>query len=378
MSKLSFIWYRVIGAFFRCLPINDNCILIENFFGRGFGDNPKYIAEELIRRFGNKVKIIWLVKKNSYKDIPEQIIQVKRRSLAGLYYLSTSKIWIDNARKHYGVKKRKNQFYIQTWHGGIAVKKIEKDCIDLLSKDYVKCAINDSKMIDLLLVNNKKFENIFLDNFWYKGKLLEIGSPRTDCFFEDVNEGELKTKLGFKKDVHLILYAPTFRENNTVDVYNLDYEKVLKAFSDKYAGNWELIIRLHPNISYLQDNIEYTDSILNGSNYSDINELIKVSDFLITDYSSCMFDAMFAKKNVLLYAADEEEYNRSRGVYLQSKDLPFALGKTTDEFIKIINQFNKNEYDQRVTQFLKEIGSFEKGTASIEVVNRIQEVIGIS
>ena len=375
MDTVLFFWYRIVGAFFRLFPIKNNCIVFENFLGKGYGDNPKYIADEILRNYKTDFNIVWLIKGTKFSDMPEQIKQVKRGTLKELYYLSTAKVWIDNFRKHYGVKKRKGQFYIQTWHGGFPLKKIEKDALSVLSKTYIKSAINDSKMIDLLLISSKKIEKIFLDAFWYNGKVLEVGSPRTDVFFKHCNIRLIKESMGLNPETHIILYAPTFRENNDLTAYNLSYEQILKNFIMKNGGTWKIIIRLHPNISYLQKNIKYNENILNGSNFSDINKLIKLCDVLITDYSSCMFDAMFAKKRVLLYVPDVEKYMLDRGLYLKLEDLPFPKSKNMSELLDAIDSFDENDFNNRVSKFLKDIGSFETGCASKKVVEKIIEII---
>lgn len=372
MDLILLIWYRIIGGFFRILPIKNNYVLMENFFGKGYGDSPKYIAETLLK--SDKVKIFWLVKNKFYDDIPTAITQIRRGSFSELYYLSVSKFWIDNSRKHYGIRKRKAQVYIQTWHGGIAVKKIERDVINTLPRTYIKSAKNDSKMINYLLVNNKKYEFVFNENFWYKGELLEVGTPRTDTFFENFNVDELKEKLNISKNTHIILYTPTFRDNN-IDAYNLNYTNTVKLFTRKFGGNWKIFIRLHPNICYLQNSILYTSDVINASNYSDINDLIKVCDYLITDYSSCMFDAMFAKKNVLIYASDELDYEKSRGVYIHLNELPFPISRNNEDFCKIVKDFDQKRYSDNVSNFIKEIGSFEDGNASKEVVDKIYEIL---
>ena len=116
-----------------------NKILVVNFNGRSYGDSPKYIIDKLKDK---NVKIIWSVSKK-YNDIPSNIKQVKYQSIRWIYELVTSKVWINNCRFPSYVRKRKNQVYIQTWHGCIAIKKIEFDVLDKLNKTYIDCMVND-------------------------------------------------------------------------------------------------------------------------------------------------------------------------------------------------------------------------------------------
>lgn len=100
----------------------------------GYYGNPKYITEALINK---KVdcKIIWLSK--SYKAITSEKIKViPFHTIRSVFHLCTANIWVDNCRKDYWTRKRNKQFYIQTWHGGIGPKCVEKDAIGKVSNEY--------------------------------------------------------------------------------------------------------------------------------------------------------------------------------------------------------------------------------------------------
>lgn len=365
-----YVWYKYIGFIFRLLPIKKNRIVMSNLLGKGYGDNPKYIAEELLSRKDIDLEIIWLVKGKYYDDIPSKIKQVKRGTLKELYYLSTAKIWVDNSRKHIGVTKRKNQFYIQTWHGGLGFKNIEKDIESNLPKVYLKSAIADSKMIDLIISGSGKFTNTIKRAFWYDGKILECGTPKVDTFF--------KIKDNKDKEFKTVIYAPTFRDDGDNSCCNIDYNKLIETLEKKYDCKWKVIVRFHPNVSYLQDNITYTDNIINGSNYSDINDIIKECDMLITDYSSTAFDAMYANKIVLLYIPDVEEHFKLRGSPIKMEDIPFPKAKTNEELFNNIMNLDECGFSDKVNVFLKEkLQSCEKGIASKTVADVIIKQINL-
>lgn len=374
---LAFIWYKYVGAFFRCFPIKRGRILFENFFGQGYGDNPKYIAQELLNQKIENIELIWLVRKDKQKSIPKEIRQVRRGSLKELYYLSTSQVWIDNSRKHNGVIKKKGQFYIQTWHGGIALKKIENDVITQLDKAYVVAAKSDSKMIDVLLSGNLFFTNIFRECFWYNGRILNCGLPRTDIFFEKHNIYVEKVSKFYHidKKQKIALYAPTFRDGIPDYKYGIDFMDLLEELEGKWNNEWIALVRLHPNAKSGKNGIMYSDRIIDATTYPDINHLIIACDLLVTDYSSCMFDALYAKKDVILYVPDKKEYLEKRGTYFEIDKLPFALTTNMQELSKAIREYDHNELMQKGNGFLNEIGSVEKGNASKEVVKLIREKI---
>ena len=126
---------RIIASYlFRVLPVKNNKIFCSNFGGRGYGDNPKYICEHLLSS-SDKYDIVWEV--NDLDEyMPEGIRKVKYLSFRAIYEATTSRVWIDNVRKNIWFRKRKNQLYIQTWHGGIGFKKAESKkrlCHDGLS-----------------------------------------------------------------------------------------------------------------------------------------------------------------------------------------------------------------------------------------------------
>ena len=89
----------------------------------------------------------------------------------------TAKVWVDSNRKEGYIRKRKGQFYIQTWHGGVPLKKIEGDCEEYLGEVYIQRAKWDSAMTDLYLSNGGFCTDMYRRAFWYTGEILECGTP---------------------------------------------------------------------------------------------------------------------------------------------------------------------------------------------------------
>lgn len=371
-----YIWYKFVGAIFRLFPINTRLIVVSNFFGKGYGDSPKYVVEEMFEQ--NKgYKIVWLVKKYDH-NMPDKVRQVKRGTFSELYYLSTARVWIDNSRKHAGITKRKGQFYVQTWHGGIALKKIEGDSKEALTTNYIRSAKSDSEMIDVLLSNSKYFSKVFKKSFWYRGEIKETGMPRSDIFFGSNNDIKVRVSgfYGLQSNQRIAVYVPTFRDDHGGDVYNLEYTKILDALERRFGGDWVILVRMHPNASEYQSKVKYSSKVLDGAKYSDVNELIVASDLVITDYSSCMFDGMLAKKRVILYTPDAEEYLSSRGMYFSLMELPFPHGKNNEELRKIIQMYDDDGMWEAYRKFEELVGLVDDGDASKRVVNLINDQIG--
>lgn len=208
-----------------------------NHYGNGYGDNPKYIAEEMIRR-GLDYDFVWMLKSElmDHNHLPRQIRPVRIGSLKSIYEMVTAAVWIDDVRQPSYIKKRRGQHYIQTFHGGPSLKRVEKDVEDKLSSEYVKNAISDSKKANLFLSNGSWFTNLVRNSFWYSGEILESGFPRNDIFSlrdSDVNR-RVRAYFGISETNRIVLYAPTFRKDHSVDVYDLDIDKCLAALSEHF------------------------------------------------------------------------------------------------------------------------------------------------
>lgn len=368
---------KILFCIFKVFPINDRKIVISNFCGKGYGDNGKYIAKELLRSETN-YDIVWLVDNLDY-HFPNGIRKVKRLSLKGIYELSTAKIWIDNRRKPAYVLKRRNQYYIQTWHGNTALKKVEKDATNILPPQYVKSAQKDSKMIDILLSGSAWETQKYREMFWYNGKILEIGYPRQDIL---VNKDEttilnIKEKMGIDRDTKIMLYVPTFRSGTAAtdfSVYSINYERILETLTKRFGGKWCGMIRLHPNVSKNIDLLKIPDYIVDVTAYDDIQELLLISDCVISDYSSTILEAGIAHKIGLLFAVDFDKYTHERSSYFSLEDLPFPLSKSNYELEQAILAFDNGENIQRLHTFFNDVyGVIANGDAAKKVVEIIEK-----
>ncbi len=178
-------------------------------------------------------------------------------------------------------------------------------------------------------------------------------------------------------EVSVILYAPTFRDDGSTSGYALDYEDILNAFEKKLKNKCVMIVRLHPNAQKLCSFIEYNDRIINGTNYSDIQELYFIADVLITDYSSAAFDFSLLNRPVFLCMLDFEEYTEMRGFLEMFSFYPFPKAYSNMELVKLVEKYEEANYIHRLESFKKEIWKpFDNGQASRRTVcwlkNRIE------
>ncbi len=374
-------WLKVgmIRAFMllcRVCKIDRNKVAMVSYYGKGFGDNGKGIALQLLKT-NPKLDIVWIAADPESAAVPAPMRCVGYRSWRGYWELATAAVWIDNSRKSLGIIKRKGQFYIQTWHGMVALKRIEKDAAEHLSVDYVRGAKHDSAMADLILSGCGFFTKLCRRAFWYDGEILECGSPRLDVLFQQTPEKQQRVKemLGIPADKKVLLYAPTFRAGGETDCYIRDYQQLLDVLKQKTGEDWVAAVRLHPNVAGQSGFITYSETVINATDYPDLYELIPAADLVISDYSSLMFDAGLIYKPVFLYATDIADYCADRNFYFDIEKLPFPLAHDEGELLRNLTAFEEEPYREQLEKFNASVEYYENGTASEMVANRIVEVL---
>lgn len=380
--RKSRIYFPIMKLFYNIsryiLPVDKNLLLFESGIGRQYADSPRYIYEEILKR-GLNYKKVWVCNKNiRFND--SNTIRIKRLSPSYYYYLAKAKVWINNQNFPTYIKKRPQTLYIQTWHG-TPLKKMLFDIKNILgrSPDYLERVSNATKTWDYLISPSPYATDAFRSAFNFKGNIIETGYPRNDIFYRD-DQNELikviRNRLNIPKGKKVILYAPTFRDDQTsarnrfLFEIPLDLYKMKKSLGEDYV----LLIRMHVVISNrIRIDEELQDFAQNVSNYSDMQELLLIADVLITDYSSVMFDFANTKRPMLFYTYDLEKYrDEVRGFYIDfEKEAPGPLIKTTEDLIyHIINLKNfKSKYGKKYDLFYKKYCPLEDGKSSSRIVD---------
>lgn len=336
------------------------------------GDNPKYIALELLEQ-DKKYDLVWLTSKKEV--FPDEIRSVPIYSIRALLEMATAKVWVDNFRKPAYISKRKNQYYIQTWHGGIGLKKAEKDALQSLGKEYENIAKRDSDMIDVFISNGTLRTNLYRTSYWYDGEILECGFPRNDRLVcpKGINQS-VREQLQINEDTKVILYAPTFRDNHDMSCYLAEFEQVVTTFEQKYGGNWMMLLRFHPHVDSSKIKVRNRNQVIMATDYPDITELLQITDVLISDFSSLIFDYALKKKPIFLYATDYEKYVQNRGMRYTYDTLPFPYGFCINQLIEQINDFQEETYQVELETFMKTLLLHETGHASEQIASLIHHI----
>lgn len=382
-------YYLIILPYTKWLhsQVDVKKIIFISMKGANYGCNPKAISDYIIKNHTDKFNIFWAFDSTFNIDSvhDEKIQPVKLGTLAYYRHLATSNIIVSNQRLDKTLKppKKPEQIYIQTWHGTI-FKKIEKDALDSLSKQWIKIAQYDSYEINYILAGSSFMSNWFKKSFWYNGRILDIGTPRNDIFFNpDLIENakqKFKRHYDIANNANIVLYAPTFRNHSDFDVYKFDPARLIKELTRTLGGQWILIFRFHPNLLSNQNYKSIYDSeqnnLIDATTYVDMQEILCATDLLITDYSSSMFDYMLLKRPCLLFAKDLETYDR--GFVFDVTTLPFTLAQNETELYNNIQTISQSNYRENIDIFTHKMGYIEKGTASQSLVELLLSEINNS
>ena len=412
VKEKNYILYRKAKAslnklcFYLCsvFPIKRNLISVCTFEGKGgFGCNPKYIVEELHRRNPN-CEFVWFVN-DMNKEFPDYIKKVSNTLWSRAYWLSRSKVWIDNYRKPYGTRKRKGQYYINTWHGATGFKTIGLWRGKAFSKMAYLVSKNDSDMRDCIPVDSEWCAQFFPKGLVYDGEYLKTGNPRCDIMYGDRQEARkrFKERHHIDQDTKIVMFAPTFREKSVdgkrivfSELWSIDFKRMLAAFEKKFGGNWMLCMRLHPQVAeYIGQNQDQDmqEKMIDESKADDMYEILSAMDALVTDYSSVAMDAGVSGMPVFIYADDIEKYVKDRGslvwdmstrksgIIKNNKEktpnieltLPFTIAENNDELENNILAFDYDTYQLGIQKYNKSIGLVLDGKSSQRVTDKIEE-----
>ncbi len=364
MSKLHDLAVKALCA---VTPVKQNRVVFCSYYGRGYSDSPKAICE-VLRQSGEDLDLIWLCKDEAAeKSLPEGVRPVPVKGMKKIQALASAKVWVDNCRKYENMK-RKNQVYLQTWHG-FALKKLEKDAESSLEPEYLQACKTDSAQCDLIVTGSGFMEKRYREAFWYSGPVLKTGTPRNDIFYQ--NHATLHAKVcqafGLPEDRKLALYAPTFRDDHSTGAYGLDAAMVRRKCEENFKGEWTVLIRLHSNVAAQSDGLFAYDGdrLVDATAYPDMQELLCAAGLLITDYSSSMFDYALTGKPIVQFATDIEAYQKDRDFYIPLDQLPFPLARSNAELERILTDLQPLWTSPAWAEFARENEFCEDGQASV-------------
>ena len=368
--------FRVTFNTFKIFPQKKKTVFIASF-----GDNIFHVLKEVEKQTDEQVVIL----KSSQcridfnDDLHRTILNFETYNiidwLQSIYHLATARhIFVDNYYGFLAVTNfKENVNVIQLWHAAGAIKRFglkdpsienrSKLAHDRFKKVYQK--------FDYVVIGSEKMGNIFRESFdLHPNQLLRTGIPRTDFFFDQHTIEKTKenlldkfSQLGNKK---VMMYAPTYRDHalKNQDLH-LNIEQMYQELKDEYI----LLLRLHPAVKF-HPTYDYSDFVIDVSNYHNLSHLLTITDLLITDYSSIPFEFSLLNKPMIFYAYDLEAYAKQRGFWEDYEELvPGPVVKTTDDLLKTIRHHNFNL--NQVKEFAEQWNQYSRGYSSRQLVQSL-------
>ena len=342
---MSYLKHRIYGTLFKLFKftkIKDNKVSFIIDSGESFKGNLDYIKKEFEKRGDFEFHFF-------YKD---KLSFSSFKNLASSKYIFLNDNFFPLAFMNFN----EENVIVQLWHAPGASKKFGGS-VDIESRPMLT---KISENTDYLIITSDKIKDYYSEAFQMpKEKIKALGLPRLDYYFENHDLNQLKSefckKYNAPNDKKIILYAPTFREEEKYNnVFNfLDLVK----FNESLGEEFVLALRLHPKINkFYSEAISANAHYIDVSDYENEQELMLISDILITDYSSIMIEFCVLDKPTVFFTYDLDNYLAcERGFYYDfKKTVPGPIVYTTDELIDVIknDKFDKSKISQFIsTQF---------------------------
>ena len=363
----------LVNAISLLVPVDTKKVYFISFLGKSYSDNPRSISEQLHLQ-NPEYKIVWaFVSPHKEKqEVPAYVKKVKIRSLKHLYELTTAGFWVDNYCKNLDTKKRKGQYYIQTWHGDRGPKRILADSV----KDKNNYQLFESLNCDLCVSGSEFGDALYRSSFKYNGDILSVGCPRNDALIgpnSSKDQQFIRNRIGIPVDYRVLLYAPTFRDciPSKTQIVNLNIADVVQSLEKTTNEKWLVLLRGHTGRKLILEGMDHCRTI-DTSDYEDAKDLLFISDALISDYSSIAPDFALRKKPIFLYVSDINLYQQNdRKLWYRIEDTPFWFAKTAEELNTLISNFTWDKAVDNCEQILKFYGTHETGSSSEAVCNWI-------
>ncbi|MGW2177936.1 CDP-glycerol glycerophosphotransferase family protein [Streptomyces sp. NPDC001732] len=294
----------------RTAPLRET-VLYSSFDGRQYSDSPRAIHEEIVRR-GAEPEHLWVVRDQQAR-VPEGATTVEHGSAAWHEALARSRYVVTNTHLPEWFERREGQCVVQTWHG-TPLKRIGLDLAGTGRANAAHLATIErrARQWSLLVSPNSFSTPVLRRAFGYPGEILECGYPRNDLFRAvDRNKvaAAVRERLGLPEGKRVVLYAPTWRDDRLQGNgrYALDLRLDLAAAERELGTDTVLLVRRHHLVG---DRLPDSGSgfVRDVSRYGDVGELMLISDALVTDYSSLMFDFAPTGRPMLFHTHDLAHY----------------------------------------------------------------------
>lgn len=300
--------------------------------------------------------------------------------------LAQAGTWITNSLLPDHVRPAPGQVYIQAWHG-TPLKRLGNDITTDNHATYSRSALHrryrrEGERLTLLLAQSRfaaeRFVSAFdLGRLGKADAVAVTGYPRNDDLVGITGEraAALKRRFGLPDDKRVVLYAPTWRDDEHagetfVDRGRVDFEALREALGEEYV----IAFRAHYLTAAAIDFGRYRGFLFDVSSVNDINDIYAVSDVLVTDYSSVFFDFANLGRPIVFHMYDLDRYaTEIRGFYLDVNELPGPITRTDQQLAEAIRGAARPSAadSQRLLSFRERFCPLDDGKAAARVLDRI-------
>lgn len=355
------------------LPRRRGSVVFESHLGKQYSDSPKYIYEELRRR-QVPLRATWSYAGSSAGFPPETEL-VRRGSWRYHLALARAEFWVDNQGFPAHITKPPGTIYVQTWHGS-TVKHLGFDMPSVKRQSEAEHAALRA-MIDRwdhLLIRSEHDVRAIAGAYRSRANLLRVGLPRNDVLVTERKPDltGLRDQLGLDHR-RVLLYAPTFRQiDGRHTPFRMPFDLV--DFDRRFGAHYTLLVRTH-YLDHVVIPAAVAGSVIDVGSVHDVSEVLLLSDALITDYSSLMFDYALLARPILLFTYDYDAYvGNERGTYFDlASEAPGPLLLTQQELFGALEDLDEvgRDYESAREEFAQRRGEYDRGDAASAVVDQV-------
>ncbi|WP_338675197.1 bifunctional glycosyltransferase family 2 protein/CDP-glycerol:glycerophosphate glycerophosphotransferase [Streptomyces sp. SCSIO 30461] len=353
-------------------------VLFDAFKGTQYSDSPRVVHEELVRR-GLPLEHLWVVRDDQV-DVPATARAIRMWSPEWYEALATARYVVANNHLPDWFTKRPEQVVVQTWHG-TPLKKIGHDIesVHFADKRYLERVEKEVQNWDMLVSPNSFSTPILQRAFRFPGEMVECGYPRNDILRRSGTENraaQIRQRIGLPRGKRVIMYAPTWRDDQfyAPGKYKFDFRIDLEDARARLGADHVLMVRRHPNVV---DPVPGAGDgfVFDVSDYPDMADLSLITDVMITDYSSLMFDFVNTGRPLLFFTYDLDHYRDTlRGFYFDFEEsAPGPLLFESAELISAVRDIDaiQEAYAARYEWFQEEFCDLDDGYAAARLADRI-------
>lgn len=342
LSSLMRIW----GLFVK----QDQTMVLFSAHTRKYNDSPKVLYEYMIAHpdiYGG-YKCVWALD-DINTPIPGYAKVIKTDTLRYFYYTLKAKYWITCVNIERGLHYKKSSCrFLNTWHGA-PVKHGGNDAGG--RKDY------DFRAVDYFCYASEFEKEIQKKSLGVREEaMIPTGLPRNDELYRTTAEEivSIKNRLGIPLNKKVIIYAPTWRDSTNGGVsYDLKPPVNISKWEKALGNDYVLLMRTHQYTNKLLG-VEFNDFCRDFCTYPNVNDLLKVSDIMISDYSAIIADYAILERPIICFAYDYEWFKDTRGLYLDyNVDIPSGIIRTEDDVLEYILTMDYEEECEKTQCILK-------------------------